>query len=223
MPDFVSHAPQSFVAYVEKTYKNIGEMVGKMFSQRCSLKAAAMPKTLVIYTHPDELNSHTSSQLAATADRFQDVVVRRLYDLYPRFNIDRVTEQQALSNADHVVLLFPVYWYSSPALLKEWIDIVLEHGWAFGTGGTALADKTLQLAVTTGSKVGDYRADGRHQFTLEEFLRPFEQTARLCHMTWREVFWVPATHGLPADVLQNHVQEFQHILSANSAASKGND
>ena len=64
--------------------------------------------------------------------------------------------------------------------------MVLEHGWAFGTGGTALADKTLQLAVTTGSKVSDYQADGRHNFTLEEFLRPFEQTAKLCHMTWRQ-------------------------------------
>ena len=40
-----------------------------------------------------------------------------------------------LEQAEHVVLLFPVYWYSAPSLLKEWIDVVLEHGWAFGTGG----------------------------------------------------------------------------------------
>ena len=55
-----------------------------------------MPKTLVIYTHPDELNSRTSARLAAVADDHSDVHVRRLYDLYPRFNIDRAAEQQAL-------------------------------------------------------------------------------------------------------------------------------
>lgn len=26
----------------------------------------------------------------------------------------------------------PFYWYSTPALLKEWQDLVLEHGWAYG-------------------------------------------------------------------------------------------
>ena len=68
-------------------------------------------------------------------------------------------------------------------------------------GAVVLSDKTLQLAVTTGSKVEDYQADGRHNFTLEEYLRPFEQTAKLCHMTWRQAFWVPATHGISASSL----------------------
>ena len=180
-----------------------------------------MPNTLVIYTHPDELNSRTSARLAAVADDHSHAQVRRLYDLYPRFNIDRSAEQQALEQAEHVVLLFPVYWYSAPSLLKEWIDVVLEHGWAFGTGGTALSGKTLQLAVTTGSKVEDYQADGRHNFTLEEFLRPFEQTARLCHMTWREAFWVPGTHGMSASALAERRSAFGDMLTANGSALAG--
>ena len=182
-----------------------------------------MPNTLVIYSHPDELNSRTTARLAAVGDEHPDVVVRRLYDLYPRFNIDRAAEQEALEQAEHVILLFPLYWYSAPSLVKEWIDVVLEHGWAFGTGGTALSGKTLQLTVTTGSSVEDYSVEGRHNYTLPEFLRPFEQTAKLCHMTWRESFWVPATHGMSAEVLEGHIKAFQQVLSANSAASKGND
>ena len=180
-----------------------------------------MPNTLVIYTHPDELNSRTSARLAAVADDHSDAHVRRLYDLYPRFNIDRAGEQQALEQAEHVVLLFPVYWYSAPSLLKEWIDVVLEHGWAFGTGGEALSGKTLQLAVTTGSKVEDYQADGRHNFTLEEFLRPFEQTAKLCHMIWRQAFWVPATHGISASSLAEHRSAFGKLLTVNGSAQAG--
>jgi len=99
--------------------------------------------------------------------------------------------------------------------------VVLEHGWAFGTGGTALSGKTLQLAVTTCSKVEDYQSNGRHNFTLEEFLRPFEQTARLCHMTWREAFWVPGTHGMSASAMAERRSTFGDMLTANGSARAG--
>ena len=43
--------------------------------------------------------------------------------------------QVALVAADTIVFQFPFYWYSVPPLLKEWIDLVLEHGFAYGLEG----------------------------------------------------------------------------------------
>lgn len=40
-------------------------------------------------------------------------------------------EQQRLDRADALVLVFPVYWWSIPAILKGWIDRVFTAGWAF--------------------------------------------------------------------------------------------
>lgn len=40
-------------------------------------------------------------------------------------------EQRRIDRADHLVLIYPVYWWSMPALLKGWIDRVFVSGWAF--------------------------------------------------------------------------------------------
>lgn len=40
-------------------------------------------------------------------------------------------EQARIGRADALVLVYPVYWWSFPALLKGWIDRVFINGWAY--------------------------------------------------------------------------------------------
>jgi hypothetical protein len=68
--------------------------------------------------------------------------------------------------------------------VKQWIDLVLAFGWAYGPGGVALRGKTLFHVVTSGGAAAAYQADGFHGYTLAEFLRPLERTTTLCGMTW---------------------------------------
>ena len=80
-------------------------------------------KTLVLVFHPDMSASRANRSLAAKAETLSgDVTVRYVYDLYPDQKVDVATEQAALEAADRVVLQFPMYWYSTPALLKQWLD-----------------------------------------------------------------------------------------------------
>ncbi|MGF6591889.1 NAD(P)H-dependent oxidoreductase [Pseudomonas sp. 2835] len=44
---------------------------------------------------------------------------------------DVLAEQARIDRSDALVLVFPVYWWSMPALLKGWIDRVFSNGWAF--------------------------------------------------------------------------------------------
>lgn len=44
------------------------------------------------------------------------------------------SEQARIDRADAIVLVFPVYWWSMPALMKGWIDRVFINGWAFEFG-----------------------------------------------------------------------------------------
>jgi len=50
---------------------------------------------------------------------------------------DIVREQQRIERTDALILVFPVYWWSLPALLKGWLDRVMINGWAYeeGVGG----------------------------------------------------------------------------------------
>ncbi|MFJ2486686.1 NAD(P)H-dependent oxidoreductase [Pseudomonas sp. NPDC087639] len=57
---------------------------------------------------------------------------------------DVLAEQTRIDRADTLVLVYPVYWWSMPALLKGWIDRVFSNGWAFDFGGDLSHVKLLQ-------------------------------------------------------------------------------
>ena len=65
------------------------------------------------------------------------------------------------------------------AILKEWQDAALAHGFAYGTGGDKLRGKKLLVATTTGGGTTEaYQAGGYNHYTLSELLRPFQATGK---------------------------------------------
>lgn len=70
--------------------------------------------------------------------------------------VDVAAEQARLDEADQLVLVFPVYWWSMPALLKGWIDRVFVNGWAFDyTPGSSFEKKLGRLTVHLVPVAGD--------------------------------------------------------------------
>ena len=60
-------------------------------------------------------------------------------------------EMARIERNDATVIIFPVWWWSMPAILKGWIDRVWNHGWAYG-GGAYPHSKVLAIAIAGGSK-----------------------------------------------------------------------
>ncbi|MEC8038045.1 MAG: NAD(P)H-dependent oxidoreductase [Pseudomonadota bacterium] len=181
-------------------------------------------RALVLFAHPDEDGSHAGAALIARAEDDPDIEVRRLYDLYPDFNVDVEVEQAAWEAADVIVLQHPFYWYSSPALLKEYLDVVLEHNWAYGTNGRALAGKSLLTVTTAASREENYRPDGYNKFPVETLLLPFEATANLCSMTYEKPVVVYDADRIGAEDLQACAETYFQTLKsllARHAAGKG--
>ena len=143
-----------------------------------------------------------------------DVVVNDLYEAYPEFDIDVAREQRLLEQHDLVVFQHPFYWYSSPSILKEWQDLVLEHGWAYGHDGRALEGKLLLSAITTGGGDEAYRREGSNRFTVRELLAPIEQTARLCRMEYLPPFVVHGTHRLGDADIARHADDYRRAIVA---------
>lgn len=174
-------------------------------------------KILVIYAHSQPHKSRVNRRLADAARLVPGVQVRDLYDTYPDFHIDIGAEQALLAEADAVVFLHPIQWYSMPALLKEWTDTVLQPGWAYGSGGTALAGKRYWLVATAGSEEAAYTEQGAHGRPFEHYLPPFRQTAALCGMAWETPLILFGAHKVDNATVDAHVDTFRRQLAAWAA------
>ena len=176
--------------------------------------ADAAPRVLVVLAHPALERSRANRAMAQAAAELPGVAVHDLYEEYPDFLIDVAAEQPRLQASDHIVLQFPLYWYSTPSLLKEWIDRVWLHGFAYGSGGDALAGKTLMVACSAGSPSSDYAPGGTHHYSMDEFLKPLERTAALCRMTWAPPFILNDSRIAPPAALAASVADYAGRLKA---------
>lgn len=173
-----------------------------------------MAKVLVVFAHPAFHRSKVNRALVTAARAMEGVKVHDLYETYPDFLIDVKDEQKLMEDHDVVVLQHPFFWYSSPALVKEWLDLVLEYRWAYGEGGVALKGKIMAQAISAGGPEDAYRREGSNYFTIRELLAPYEQTARLCNMGYAEAFTVHGAMHLDRAALEGHSQRYTAWLGA---------
>lgn len=107
-----------------------------------------MKNILVVSGHPNPSASLANKTiLESLRTAFPQAQFRELASLVKDGHFDPVPEQEALLKADVIVLQFPFNWYSVPGLLKTWIDEVLLHGFAYGSGAK-LSGKTVLLSIT---------------------------------------------------------------------------
>ncbi|GAA6182629.1 NAD(P)H-dependent oxidoreductase [Shimia sp. NS0008-38b] len=141
-------------------------------------------RVLVYQAHPGVQHSMANKAMNAASQSVEGVEFVDLYALYPRFDIDVEREQARILEADAILFQFPLFWYSSPSIVKEWQDLVLEHGFAYGREGDSLKGKIWSMGITCGAPIEAYSEEGYNGFALRTLLTPMEQTARLCQMTF---------------------------------------
>lgn len=174
-----------------------------------------MKNILVILTHPAIETSIINRALFDVAQATPHVTTIDLYNQYPYFNIDIGKEQQRLVNHDVIIFLFPIYWYSSPALLKEWQDRVLEYGFAYGSTGDKLQGKRLLCVVSTGSDISSYRDKQTNELTIGDLLLPIERMAQDTGLNWLEpLVLYGARTAVKENRLQSHVETFSRFLNS---------
>jgi glutathione-regulated potassium-efflux system ancillary protein KefF len=157
---------------------------------------------LLVYAHPYPDRSRANRTLIEAVSDLPGLQVHSLYDQYPGFDIDVLTEQALLSEHELLIWQHPMYWYSVPGLLKHWFDTVLVRGWAYGAGGTALHNKRCLWVCTTGGDTSAFTSDGMHAFGFDSFVPAIQQTARFCGMKWQEPLVVHSAHRASLDDLK---------------------
>ncbi|MDJ0833961.1 MAG: NAD(P)H-dependent oxidoreductase [Gammaproteobacteria bacterium] len=172
-------------------------------------------RILILFAHPSPDRSEVNIPLAQATGKLPGVTLVDLYAEYPNLDIDVDREQQRLLDHDIIVFMHPLYWYSTPAILKEWQDLVLEHGFAYGSEGTALHGKIFFNALTAGGAESAYCPQGYNHFSIRELLQPMEQMALLCGMTYLPPFALfGARTAVEENRLQDHIQDWQRLVQA---------
>ncbi|TNG94272.1 NAD(P)H-dependent oxidoreductase [Pasteurellaceae bacterium USgator11] len=137
---------------------------------------------LIIYAHP-HLHSFSKAMVDSIAASSKkcgcEVMIRDLYrmNFNPILSYEELQgsyqgiiaaeiryEQQLISNADLITLVYPLWWMGFPAILKGYLDRVLTHGFAYktenGISCGLLKGKKLQQFILIGSNLMEYQRRG---------------------------------------------------------------
>ncbi|KZN31657.1 NAD(P)H-dependent oxidoreductase [Pseudoalteromonas luteoviolacea] len=170
-------------------------------------------KILLLFAHPSKHRSEVNAPMFDYAQTLEYVTAVDLYAQYPTYQINIDKEQQRLNSHDVVIFQFPFYWYSTPSILKEWQDLVLEYGYAYGHEGNALNGKLFICAISAGGKEEAYRTKGYNHFSVRELLQPLEQTADITGMLYLPPFALFSSRSALSDgSLAQHIQRWKLLL-----------
>lgn len=172
-----------------------------------------MARVLILFAHPALEKSRVHRRLLREVPGITGITFNDLYEQYPDFTIDVPREQALLLDHDLIILQYPMFWYSTPAIIKQWLDLVLEHGWAYGTKGTMLRGKRVLSLVTTGGGATAYQHEGYNRATIREFLLPVEQSFRLCKMVVLPPFVIHGTHQMTPESIEQIAGQYRRLLA----------
>lgn len=167
-----------------------------------------MKKVLVNVIHPNLTESRINKALMQEISNSENITLNNLYQNYSDFKIDAKKEQALLLEHDVIVFQFPMYWFSSPSLLKEWFDIVFAYDFAYGTK-YSLEGKTFVIATSAGASKGEYDANEKG---IEAFLLPFEGTANYTKMKYEKPFITYETYIIKEDELKQIASNYKHYI-----------
>ncbi len=169
-------------------------------------------KILVNLFHPNLKRPTANRRWLEELRKDRSITVNVPYEEYADWQIDVQREQKLLLGHDRIVLQHPLHWYSTPSLMKKWLDDVLVYGWAYGPGGIALKGKEWVSAISTGGPADSYQAGGHNNYAMSELLKPLQQTANLTGMIFLPsfVFQGAVTAGAE-DVEASAIRYAMHI------------
>lgn len=138
------------------------------------------------------------------------------------FAADVQAELNKLLAADLLILQFPLWWFSLPAILKGWIDRVFAFGAAYDFGRTwengVFAGKRAMLSLTASAPAAAFMPDGRNG-DMERVLWPIHAgVLALCGYSVLPPFIV---HGVPfigAEAMQAELDRYRQHLGGLASA-----
>ena len=139
------------------------------------------------------------------------------------FSPDIISEIQKVKEADLLLVVAPIWWFSVPAILKGWFDRVLAMGVAWDSDkiyeNGLLRGKQAMLIASAGQPADYYQESGRHRATPVQMLHPINHgTLAFCGYSVHEPFvalnLTAADDEDRAQMLQDLQYRLEHLLDS---------
>ncbi|KUO18424.1 NAD(P)H-dependent oxidoreductase [Streptomyces dysideae] len=161
----------------------------------------------------DDIPDHAADQ------RLDILAAQERATLAGRLSADVTAEQDKVRWSDAVVLQFPMWWFSVPAILKGWIDRVFTNGFAHGPAvpppygeDGALGGRRALLSMTIGARESAFSDRGVHG-NLTDVLHPLQHGVLwFTGMAPLEPFAVYGTVDLPEERFAAVLREYGRRL-----------
>ena len=141
-------------------------------------------KITIFLSHPNLDNSFINKYLADIHKKSSNFCVHHLDKSIKNGYFDLDDEKKLLQESSAIIWQFPIYWYNSPASLRQWQDQVLSP--IVYSNNNFLKGKSVAVVFTAGAAEEHYSHTGLNRYTAEEMLRPFEMTANASGMIWHK-------------------------------------
>lgn len=139
------------------------------------------------------------------------------------FSPDIVGEIEKIKEADLLLIVSPIWWFSVPAILKGWFDRVLAMGVAWNSGkiyeNGLLGGKQAMMVVNAGGPSEYYSVEGRHRATAIQILHPINYgTLAFCgynvHEPYISYSTISAGDAARAQMLKDLRYRLEHMLDS---------
>ncbi|SUO93415.1 NAD(P)H-dependent oxidoreductase [Suttonella ornithocola] len=177
-------------------------------------------RILLLFAHPALHLSRVHARLIPLAKSAEHVTFHDLYAEYPDDFIFAKKEQALLDKHDVVLMQFPFFWFSTPGILKNWQDIVLEYGYAFGEGGKALKGKYFGVITSTGGRDYIFQRGQGFRFAVRDYLMPLESMANLCGMKYLPPFVIHDSRRIDEEKLDLYARNYRFYLDTLPSVKK---
>lgn len=134
------------------------------------------------------------------------------------FKDDLQEEMNNLNNADLLLLNFPLWWTSFPAILKGWFDRVFAFGFAYNPKDKkysqgAFVGKKVMCCITCGASKEAYSESGEHGDLLKLLDHIHHQLLYYTGMTVLPPFVAYRAHLSDNEVLKGYIEEYKQHLN----------
>ncbi|WP_394997750.1 NAD(P)H-dependent oxidoreductase [uncultured Helicobacter sp.] len=144
-------------------------------------------KTLILFAHTFWENSKVNKALLQSVQGAPNLTIENLTLSCPNGAIDVEAQKALLKNADSIIFQFPLFWFSTPSLLKEWQDRVLT-GILYGSEPKLLEGKNFGIITTAGGAESSY--DGHHGATIKDIFVPIYHSFKYLGTKPKEPFCI---------------------------------
>ena len=141
-------------------------------------------KILILFAHPLYEKSRVNQIVNKYIPDSEYITFNDLYEEYPDFEIDTNREQDLILNHDIIIWQHPLYWYSCPALLKQWMDMVLHFESDNDLDIHQLKGKVVFQVMSIGQQSYSYLDSQPDNHAVLDYLLPFQKTVEFSNMKY---------------------------------------